>query len=154
MNRRVLVAVFALGIIVAARCDGGGESKIPRSDSKVKATATATKITNGKQTLTITLDVEKDWYIYANPVNYDQYENNRTRVTVKADGKVTADVKYPKGTRKDAKYDTYQGKVAIVCEVTRSPGDTSPLQVGIDVNSCGLVNMECLLPARIKLTIP
>ena len=153
MKQRMLIVGFALAAIAVARSDGGGESKIPRSDSKVKATATATKIANGKQTLTITLEIAKDWYIYANPVNYDQYENNRTRVTVKADGKVTADVNYPKGTKKDEKYYTYQGKVVIVCEVTRSPGDTSPLQVGIDVNSCGLVNMECLLPARIKLTI-
>ncbi|MBI3823163.1 MAG: hypothetical protein HY289_10860 [Planctomycetes bacterium] len=126
-----------------------------RSDTKVKASAKGSKIVDNKQTVTITLEVEKDWYIYANPVNYEQFENNRTRVGIKANEKVTAEVKFPAGTlKKGAKYNIYTDKVVIVCEVTRTPGDSSPLQVHVDVNACGLVVEECLPPARIKLTVP
>ena len=46
------------------------EAKPPRL---VKVDATATKIdADGKQIVTVTLDIEKNWYIYANPVKNEE----------------------------------------------------------------------------------
>ena len=111
-----LIAGFALvGFLLTGNSSAGGKSE--KSDSKVKATATATKLgADGKQTVTITLDVEKDWYIYADPVNSDEYEVNRTKVLFKAKEKVAATVIYPAGKTK-MKYNIYQGKVVIPCQV-------------------------------------
>src|SRR5262249_53577111 len=65
-----------------------------KSDSKVKATATADKVSaDGKQKVTITLEIEKNWYIYANPLNGTKYAeeafgDNKTVVTLKSKGKI------------------------------------------------------------------
>jgi DsbC/DsbD-like thiol-disulfide interchange protein len=128
------------------------------SDKKIKATSTATKLGgDGKQTVTITLEVEKGWYIYANPLNAntDVLDGNETRVSVKSKDKLMASVKYPAGKRKKdgrLEYDIYQDRIEIKAEVQRKAGDTGPLQISIDVNTCR--KGECLLPGTIKLTVP
>lgn len=154
MRSQLLGSVFGVLAMIpfvatSAAFEAGG-----KSDSKVKATATATKIVDGKQTVTITLEIEKGWYIYANPVGDDDYEANRTRLVFKAKEKVTAEPKYPAGEKKKgAKYNIYEGKVVIASQVTRSAGDTSPLQVSINVNTCSHAG-ECLLPGVVKVTVP
>src|SRR5438105_9882874 len=92
--------VFALaGTTLVWQADAGGSKK---SDSKVKASASASKVENGKQTVTITLDIEKGWHLYANPVNHnnDFLEANQTTVKVGAKDKVQFKVKYPAGEQK------------------------------------------------------
>lgn len=129
-----------------------------KSDSKIKAMATASKLgADGKQTVTITLEIEKGWYIYANPMNSntDVLEGNETRVAVKTKDKVKASVKYPAGKqKKDGKYqyDIYEDRIVIQAEVQRAAGDTGPLQVSIDVNTCK--KNVCLLPGTVMLTVP
>jgi DsbC/DsbD-like thiol-disulfide interchange protein len=129
-----------------------------KSDAKVKAMATAGKLgADGKQTVTITLDVEKGWYIYANPVNAnsDIFGPNVTVVAFKTKDKLKADVKYPKGKQKvDGKYqfDVYVDRVTIEATVQRPAGDETPLRISIDVNVCR--KNECLLPGTVMLTIP
>lgn len=129
-----------------------------KSDAKVKATAKASKIgADGKQTVTITLDIEKDWYIYANPVKAEDFEDNRTRVSIKAKEKVDTNVLYPAGKTKELgklKYNIYEKSVTIEAIVKRAPGDTSPLQLSIDVNSCSAKDNVCLQPGTVKLTVP
>jgi len=157
-----MIRFFTLGtfVIVTAglvmNADAGG---LKKSDSKVKATATATKIENGKQTVTITLDIEKGWYLYANPVGAEDFEGNKTNVSIKAKDKVQAKVKYPEGTPKvekigkeEIKISIYEDKVTIQAEVARVKGDTSPLQISIDVNSCN--KGTCLPPGTVKLMVP
>ena len=131
-----------------------------KSDSKVKATATATKLgADGKQTVTITLDIEKGWHIYANPVGFKKFADNATDVTFKAKDKVVADVQYPVGKLKmdmDGKdtieYRIYEGRVVLQAQLKRAPGDTSPLQISIDVNACD--KTTCLFTGTVKLTVP
>src|SRR5262249_31448563 len=69
-----------------------------KSDSVVKVTASADKPNaKGQQTVTINLAVDKDWYIYANPVGLEDFEDNQT--LVKFTGK-EAKIEYPPGTLK------------------------------------------------------
>jgi DsbC/DsbD-like thiol-disulfide interchange protein len=148
-----LLCTFALATLALVLPVMAGE----KSDSKVKATAKASKIgADGKQTVTITIDIDKDWYIYANPVKSEDFEDNKTRVTIKAKEKIEADVKYPAGKVKEydkIKMNIYEKSVVIEATVKRAAGDTSPLQVSIDVNSCSQKGV-CLQPGTVKLTVP
>jgi Disulphide bond corrector protein DsbC len=103
-SMRLLVILLSVAFCVVQA--NAGE----KSDSKIKATATASKIgADGKQTVTITLDVEKGWYIYANPMkaNTNVLDGNETVLTVKSKDKIQAAIKYPAGAKhKDGKYAT------------------------------------------------
>ncbi len=150
----ILIALLAVSIAVQA--DAGG--KLEKSDSKVKATATAGKISaDGKQTVTITLDVAKGWHLYANPVNHnnDFLNGNKTIVKIAAKEKVQFNVKYPVGKTKvddKEKYDVYAGVVKIQADVVRMMGDSSPLEISIVVSACD--DKVCLDKGTVKLTVP
>ena len=126
----------------------------PRSDKVVKASAKASKPdADGKQTVTITLDVEKPFHLYANPVGNKDFEKVAT--TVKVASKVSgATIDYPAGTvHKDkdvGDYKIYEGKVTIKASVRRARGDTGPLKLTVKLQACD--SKRCLLPATIKLT--
>jgi DsbC/DsbD-like thiol-disulfide interchange protein len=151
----VCVLCSALALFATPEAQAGD-----KSDSKVKATAKATKAgDDGKQTVTLTLEIEKGWYIYANPVGAEDFEGNKTRVAVSAKEKVAASVKYPAGKvkvekigKEELKIHIYEDKVTIQAVVTRTMGDSSPLQISIDVNSCN--KGTCLPPGKLKLTVP
>jgi hypothetical protein len=128
-----------------------------KSEAVVKATATADKPdADGKQTVTVTLDIEKPWHLYANPVNNDELDNAKTVVTVNAKVKPEAvKVDYPAGkvhADKDGKYDIYEGKVTIKAHVKRAKGDSSPLEVSIKLQACD--KSRCLFPSTIKVAVP
>ncbi len=150
MRLSVILIASALACIPAQ----AGE----KSDSKIKAAATASKLgADGQQTVTITLEVEKGWYIYANPMNANTkaYDGNETVLSIKGKDKIKTAIKYPAGSKhKDGKYeyDVYEGKIAIQAEVQRAVGDTGPLQISIDVNTCK--KGVCLLPGTVMLTVP
>ncbi len=145
---------------------GGG-----RSDSKVKSTVTATKPdADGKQKVTITLDIDKGWYLYANPLGGNEFANrtfgdNRTTVTIKAKNKVNVEVNYPKGKFKSedilgdiAEWHIYQDRTTIEAVVRRAAGDSSPLDVQVQVNAC-LIGKDgktstCLQPGNIMVKVP
>lgn len=128
-----------------------------KSDSVVKVDIKADKPdADGKQTLTITLDIEKDWHIYANPVDNEDLSNAQTVVSVTSRGKLE-DVKvaYPGGklqADKDEKYKVYEGRVAIKAQVKRARGDNGPLEVAIKLQACN--DKTCLVPATIKKEVP
>ena len=151
MTRPHLLLLAFVLLTAAVRVDAGG-----KSDSKVKATATATKPdVDGKQTVTITLEIEKGFWLFANPVNHDLLEDAETKVKVTAKEKLKAYVKYPAGTRKkDGRYsyDIYEGVVKIEAHVVRTKGDSSPLNVNVTVHAFS--NVACFIPATIKLTVP
>ena len=75
------------------------------SSGVVKATAMATKIdAAGKQTVTITLAVDKGWHIYANPVNNKDFVSVQTVVTVNARTKpARLKIQYPQGKEHEDK---------------------------------------------------
>ena len=146
-----MLALIALTMAWHSEAQAGG-----KSDSKVKASAKASKVgADGNQKISITLEIEKGWYIYANPVGDEDFENNKTRVSLKAKDKVEFNVTYPPGKVKvedKIKLNIYEDKVVIETTVQRTTGDTSPLQISIDVNSCN--KGTCLLPGTVKLTVP
>ena len=157
MNRRPSIIALIAGLALAAMATAHAGEK---SDAKIKATATAKKAgADGLQTVTITLEIDKGWYIYANPINAnsDVFDGNQTRVafTNKDKEKIKANVKYPAGKqKKDGKYefDVYQDRIVIQAEVQRKLGDTRTLQISIDVNTCR--KGECLLPGTVILSVP
>lgn len=131
-----------------------GEGKVA---SVVKASAIATKLdTEGRQHLTIQLDVKEGHRILANPVQCADLVSVQTTVTI-ASAKKLQEVKieYPPGKRKvlfgDEVFYVYEGRVKIKAFVKRSEGDTTPLDVTI---GCFPRNdVRVYLPANIKLRI-
>ncbi len=145
-----LLAGFLLTLVLQAEA---GE----KSDSKIKATAKSDKVgPDGKQKVTISIAIEKNWYIYANPVKSEDFEDNATRVTfLKGKEKLKAKVAYPEGKTKEVgkiRYNIYEGSVTIDAVVDRKMGDTGPLTVAIEVNSCS--GGTCLAPGTVRIMVP
>ena len=127
------------------------ERQLVRSDSKVKASASASKIDgDGKQIVTVTLDIQKGWLLYANPVKFTFgdgkmdsefvtfFKMNRTQVFVEPKEKVTYLARYPSGkTKVDGKdrFSVYEGRVVIPVHLERMPGEASPLRIKIHVQA-------------------
>jgi hypothetical protein len=138
-----------------AQPGGGGPKK---SDAVVKVTATADKPTaDGKQFVKITLTVDKDWHLYANPVGNQDLESAQTTVSVSGRVKPkSVAVDYPKGTLiKDmlvGDYKVYEGKVEISATVERAAGDTGPVDVTVKLQACSA--KICLPPSAVKLSVP
>jgi uncharacterized protein YyaL (SSP411 family) len=135
---------------------GGGSAK--RSDSVVKVTATADKAAaDGRQTVKITVAIDKGWHLYANPVGNNDLESAATAVSIA--GKVkpkNVKVDYPVGkVVADAvvgSYSVYEEKVVFKASVERSAGDSGPLEVSVKLQACN--DKSCLLPATIKIAVP
>jgi thiol:disulfide interchange protein len=160
---RVLAAGLTLACVAAllaltGDAWGGGRAKID-STSEIKATAKATKPDDqGRQVVTVTIDINKGWYIYANPVGNEDFADNRTEVTVGGKVKPAAvKVEYPEGKVKEDKvlgnYKIYTDQVVIRANVQRAAGDTGPLEVKVRVNSCNLKGL-CLAQGEVTLTVP
>ncbi|MFL5245128.1 MAG: protein-disulfide reductase DsbD N-terminal domain-containing protein [Gemmataceae bacterium] len=127
------------------------------SSDMVKVESAAGKIgADGTQEITLTLNVEEGWHLYANPVGNDDLTSAQTTVKITGETK-PKDVKvvYPKGKIiKDATlgdYSTYEGKVVIKARVSRAKDDTGPLQVSIKLQACN--EKLCLPPGTVKLTV-
>jgi hypothetical protein len=129
-----------------------------RSDAVVKATAVADKTAaDGKQTIKLTLVIDRDWHVYANPVGNEGLESAQTTVAVAGKAKPNSvKVEYPKGkVVKDqivGDYNVYEGTVEIKAVVERAAGDTGPLEVTVKLQACN--EKTCLLPATVKLSVP
>jgi hypothetical protein len=128
-----------------------------KSDSVVKAKATADKPTNGKQVVTVTLEIDPKYHIYANPVGQADLEATQTIVSVSGKTKPeSVKVDYPPGKlirdRVVGDYKTYEGKVTIKATVQRAKDDTGALEVSIKLQACS--KSGCLLPATIKVAVP
>lgn len=141
------LTVFLAGLAPAAP---------PKSDSVVKATVAAGKVgPDGKQTVTLTLAIDKGWHLYANPVGNDDLKSVQTVVKAAAKGQL-GDVKvnYPAGKKvKDSvlgDYVIYEDKAVIPVLVSRAAGDDSPVELTVKLQACN--ESECLLPAEIKVT--
>ncbi len=152
---RGLPALLVLAVFVAIPAAHGQAKK---SDSVVKIAAMADKVdAAGMQTVTLTLDVEAGWYIYANPIGNKDLESTQTTVKFAAKSPVEiVTLAYPKGKEKEDKvvgdYAIYEGKVTITAKVKRTAGDTSPLEARVFLQSCSA--RGCLLPATVKLQVP
>lgn len=160
MNRistRCIIGVLALVLPALLLCNAGtalGQAK--KSDGVVKVEATANKPdADGKQTITITLDIDKTWHVYANPVDNEDLTPAQTVVSIASKGKPEGvkieKIEYPTGKLegdKDAKYKIYEGKVVIKARVKRPSGNNDPLEVTIKLQACN--DKSCLVPSTIK----
>src|ERR1017187_6268699 len=82
MNRLCFLGYLLAGLVMSLAVMLPAQAG-QKSESKVKASATATKAgDDGKQTVTITLEIVKGWHIYANPVGAEDFEGNKTSVTI------------------------------------------------------------------------
>jgi len=148
-----------LSVVVPAPISAGGlktePSKGPTtSESVVKISAKAGKANAaGKQTVTVSLAMEKGWHIYANPIELKGFENNQTKVEVNTKVKpASVKVIYPPGMLfKDSEgdYKAYEDKVDINAVVERAKGDNSPMEVIISFVACS--KNLCLSPATVKV---
>src|SRR5262245_15872359 len=145
-------------ILVAALASFGGPAvaqKGPKtSEAVVKVSAKAEKPdADGKQVVTVTLEVDKGWHTYANPVGLEDLESSQTVVDVSGKNKPElVKVDYPKGKLvKDVvgDYSIYEGKVTIKATVQRTKGDSEPLEVKVSFQACS--DKACLVPATVKL---
>lgn len=122
-----------------------------KSSDVVKAAAAAQKTADGKHVVTVTLDVDPKYYIYANPVGNADFEPNQTVVQLTG-GKVER-LEYPAGEVVPDKivgdFRIYKGKVTI--KATVEPG-AGPLEVAIKLQACS--KSSCLLPGTVKLSVP
>jgi DsbC/DsbD-like thiol-disulfide interchange protein len=151
--RPVLLAAVAGLLLAAGRgtvvAQGADASK---SDSKIKATATADKPgPDGKQVITVKLAIDKGWHTYANPAG-----DLGTPTVIKVEGRKPEDVKidYPEGKLvKDpaGSMIIYENSAAIKVTVPRTPGD-SPLKLKVKFQACN--EETCLMPATVELTVP
>jgi DsbC/DsbD-like thiol-disulfide interchange protein len=157
----IRLAVGAAVVIAATsltRLESNLYAQGKKSDAVVKVTAKGGKVDgDGKQTVTITAQIDKGWHIYANPVGEDSLKPVQTVVTVTGKEKLQ-DVKldYPTGkVVKDAdlkiEYKVYEGKVEIAAHVQRAKGDTGPLEVSVKIQACS--DKNCLLPATVKVPV-
>jgi hypothetical protein len=156
MGRTWTLAV-ALAALLMGSVDTPARAQAKKSDAVVKVKATADKPgADGKQTLTITLDIERPWHLYANPVGNEDFASAQTTISVSARAK-PEDVKidYPPGKLlKDPAGDfkVYEGQVTIKAHLRRARGDTGPLEVSVKLQACN--DKSCLLPATVKVTVP
>ncbi len=140
MTRWMQFVVFAVAALTPATNLDAGERKPGTAADKVKAAITANKLTvDGKQELTIRLEIERGVWLYANPVNHNNDFLNDNRLTLKIDAqdRPVCHVTYPPGkTRGDdkEKYDIYEGSVTIRVVATRVLNDRSPLDIRIRVH--------------------
>ncbi len=155
MNRpvfRLAALVLLTGVLSTASADPPKNSV-----DVVKATVTADKPdAEGKQTVTITLNIAKPWHLYANPVDNKDLLDTQTVVNVSAATKpAKVDLTFPAGKlQKDdivGDYRIYEDTVTIKAAVVRAKGDTSPLAVEVKINACN--DKTCLLPGKIKLDV-
>jgi uncharacterized protein len=147
---------FAVAALVAGLALAAGQAAPLKSDSVVKATVVAGKPdADGKQTVTLTLAIDKGWHLYANPVGQEDLAAVQTTVKVKAKSAVD-DVKvdYPAGKKvKDAvigDYTVYEDMATIKISVNRAKGDDSPLELTVKLQACS--DSTCLVPGEVKLT--
>jgi DsbC/DsbD-like thiol-disulfide interchange protein len=129
-----------------------------KSDSEVKVSATVAKPdAKGNQLVTVTLEHNKGWHTYANPVRNLDFDSNKTVVTVSANGKpLVAKIDYPTGkVTKDSvvgDYNVYEDKVNIYATIQRPQGDNTPLEVDVKIIACHEKGL-CLLPATVKVKV-
>jgi len=149
-------ALVVLGLVWCGSAgDGTGAPK--KSDAVVKVTARADKPgADGKQTVTVTFDIDKGWHIYANPVGEELLAGGQTVVNVTSKEKLQdVKVEYPAGKlvvdKTIGNHNIYEGKVTVKVTVQRAKGDTGPLEVSAKFQACD--KDQCLQGATVKVPV-
>jgi DsbC/DsbD-like thiol-disulfide interchange protein len=155
MTPRQFTGLTVLSASLLLALGQSSPAQIRKSVDAVKVKATAGKPdADGKQVVTLELQIAPKFYIYANPVGNEIVESAQTTVTLTGKGKLEK-VEYPPGKVKKEKtgdLKIYKDKVTIKATVQRAKGDTGPLELGIKVQACD--ESRCLLPGTIKVSVP
>src|SRR5436309_2865308 len=92
---RTGITLLAVAILAALPADAHAQAK--KSDSVVKVEVDAGKIENEKQTVTLTLAIEKGYHLYANQIGQENIAI-ATEVTISGQTKPkTVKITYPPG---------------------------------------------------------
>jgi DsbC/DsbD-like thiol-disulfide interchange protein len=153
-KRRIQLLAVGLAFGMIALLNSPWTAAGDKSEPHAKFSATAGKVDdNGRQTVTITMEVKKGWHAYANPVKHKDVEDGGETVVKISSPQKLEDVKitYPAGTKwADKRGDTfmiYEGKVEISVALKRAAGDVGPLDVLVRYMTCN--DSECV-PANAK----
>lgn len=156
---RILAAAALFPTLLVLNGSTAAQKGGKTSEAVVKVTAKADKPDDaGKQVVTITLTMDRDWHTYANPVGLEDLEGAQTVVEITSKNKPErVKLAYPKGKlHKDevvGDYSVYEGKVEIKATVQRAKGDSGPLEVKVKFQACSDVAKTCLVPATVKLSV-
>ena len=146
----------ALAVLLSS--NAGADARPPKTSAdKVKLTVDATKPdAEGVQTVTLTLNIEKGWHLYANPVGQMDLVDAQTVVKLSGKGKPeVVKIEYPTGVEVKDKvvgdYRVYEDKVEIKATVKRAKGDTGPLEATVKFQACN--DKTCLQGATVKVPV-
>jgi hypothetical protein len=153
------------GVLLGLLFLNGGPTEVRAKDSPVKSESvvkvdvTADKPdADGKQVLTVTLEMKPDWFIIANPAEVEPFEKERARVEVIRDGKpIEAKLDYPQGKLiKDGTDNLriYEKKVIIKATLPRARNDTGPLKVRVRFRAFSYKVSRCLTAAVVERDVP
>jgi len=153
VNGCLLSAIFGWLLTISAIIAQEGKPPQP-----VKVNATLSPVdSQGRQTLTLKLTIEKGWHVYANPAGANGPVPTTVQVSANAP-LAHVQVEYPPGKAKMQAGETfrvYEGAVEIRVVVQRGQVngqlDTSPLAVALRYQACN--DQICLPPRTIKLTV-
>jgi DsbC/DsbD-like thiol-disulfide interchange protein len=146
LSAGVCIAIFAATLATAS--DYG--------ESNVKLTASAAKIDkDGRQIITIKMNIKQGWHAYANPVKNETFEPNRTEVKLTGAKKLEeVSIAYPPGQKLvdgPEVFQVYEGVVEITATVKRTAGDAGPLAVTVKYVTCN--DKMCLPTETVTLAI-
>ena len=152
---RTGITLLAVAILAALPA----HAQVKKSDSVVKVEVDAGKIENEKQTVTLTLAIEKGYHIYANHIGQENIAIP-TEVTISGKTKPqTVKITYHPGklevNSSVGDHYIYERKAVIEADVQRAKGDKGPLKATIKLQACSEgQNGTCLLPATVEVNIP
>jgi uncharacterized protein len=134
----------------------GNEKKPKKSEDVLKIEASAAKPdADLRQTVTVSIAIDKSWHLYANPVPAD-FPGIPITLTLEVQGKaLDAKVEYPRGKLVKDKilgdYYVYEDNVKLRASVKRAKGDMSSLTAVVKVQTCS--EKQCLLPSTVKIGV-
>ncbi len=135
--------------------EASGQTKKRTSATKVKVTAKGnTPNPAGLQQVNVTIAIQKDWYIYANPSGIEIPVE--TKITIQGQKAKLVRVYYPKGqlvSDNGFSYKVYKNSVTIPVLVQRSPGINGPLEITVRINACHTRGF-CLPAGTAKVVVP
>ncbi len=148
----VVLGVVLLGFSFGP-CAAGQPPSFPR---RVKARALpGNAAPKGHRTILLTLEIEKGWFIFANPVENKDLRIAQTRVTVTTPGAKLTRIDYPRGAKVAdpfiGDYRIYKGKVEIVLTVQVKQA-TVPIELLLKCHP--MTEEKGSLPEQLKLKVP
>lgn len=152
-----VVSFFGIFAILAANTSVALAQSGKKTENVVKVTAKADKAkADGSQIVTVTIAIDRDWHLYANPVGNDDLKSGQTDITITgADKPQTTKSDYPKGKKvKDAlvgDYAIYEETVEAKFTIKRPAGSKGAVEVAVKCQACN--DKSCLPPATIKVKV-